>query len=61
MITKNTGIYFADQEVPEIAGKDLDVWKKDSHKIAIYQMDSGEEYTLRAKAGFGFFAVRRNK
>jgi hypothetical protein len=61
MIIKNTGIYFADQEIPVVTEKDLKVWKRESHKIATLEMDTGEQYTLRGKKGFGFFAVRRNK
>jgi len=61
MIIKNTGIYFANQEIPEITEKDLKEWKRDSHRIATLEMDTGEQYILRGKKGFGFFAVRRTK
>ena len=61
MVNRNTGIYFADQEIPVVAGKDLEAWKKDSHKIATLEIVTGEQYTLRGKKGFGFFAVLRNK
>ena len=59
MIIKSSDIYFGGEEVPIVDGQDLKDVKPESHKIAIWQFDTGERYTIRGKKNFGLFAVKR--
>jgi len=59
MINKNSDIYFGDNEIPIVDGDDLKDFKPESHRIAIWQFNTGERYTIRGKKNFGFFAVKR--
>lgn len=59
MIIKSSDIYFGGEEVPIVDGEDLKDVKPESHKIAIWQFDTGERYTIRGKKNFGLFAVKR--
>ena len=59
MIIKSSDIYFGGEEVPIVDGEDLKDVKPESHKIAMWQFDTGERYTIRGKKNFGLFAVKR--
>ena len=59
MIIKSSDIYFGGEEVPIVEGEDLKDVKPESHKIAIWQFETGERYTIRGKKNFGLFAVKR--
>jgi len=59
MIIKSSDIYFGGEELPIVDGEDLKDVKPESHKIAIWQFDTGERYTIRGKKNFGLFAVKR--
>ena len=59
MINKNSDIFFNGEEVPIVDGEDLKDVNPESHKIAIWQFDTGERYTIRGKKHFGLFAVKR--
>lgn len=59
MINKNSDIYFGGEEVPIVDGDDLKDVNRESHKIAIWQFETGERYTIKGKKNFGFFAVKR--
>ena len=59
MIIKSSDIYFGGEEVPIVDGDDLKDVNRESHKIAIWQFDTGERYTIRGKKNFGLFAVKR--
>ena len=59
MINKNSDIFFGDKEVPIVSGEDLKDFTPNSHRIAVYEIDGKDHYTLLGKEGFGFFAVKR--
>jgi len=59
MIIKSSDIYFGGEEVPIVDGDDLKDVNRESHKIAIWQFDTGERYTIKGKKNFGLFAVKR--
>ena len=59
MIIKSSDIYFGGEEVPIVDGDDLKDVNRESHKIAIWQFETGERYTIKGKKNFGLFAVKR--
>tara|TARA_R100000742_G_C4269636_1_gene88180 strand:+ start:734 stop:937 length:204 start_codon:yes stop_codon:yes gene_type:complete len=63
MITKKSNIFFGNREVPIVDGEDLKELLPNSHRIAIYWGKDNEkdQYTLRGKKGFGFFAIKRKE
>lgn len=59
MIIKSSDIFFNGEEIPIVDGDDLKDFNRESHRIAIWQFETGERYTIRGKKNFGFFAVKR--